>query len=180
VTNAAETVTKEAAPRSRRRLARLSTTPDSPFEVITLGGQVFTRTSFNVRQDEMGDTQRSEIRGTVCWISDEQIAAVKAAARKRVVRMGGAQTDEEQDALPEGQRGKGRPSIFMLGSRRYTPIRGDKPIAQFVTISFLQPGENPHGQQALPGEKVGPTLADELAGEDKSAVDSAPKTAPKK
>lgn len=127
------------------RLYRVGTTQDSPFEVYHLAGVAFPKQTERVELDKFtGETKRSVIEGDVLRLTDGQVAACKAAAASKRVRI----------MVNPGSGEVTQASIFVAGSRRYQPDPKDRSVADFVYMQEVE--ESPHATQVRR-----PSLTDE-------------------
>lgn len=118
------------------RLYRVGTTPDSPFEVYHLAGIAFPKATERVELDRFtGETKRSQVEGDVLLLTDGQVAACKAAAAAKRVRI---MTNPASGEVTQA-------SVFVAGSRRYKPDPKDRSVADFVYM--LEVEESPYSTQ---------------------------------
>lgn len=68
-----------------KQLYRIGVTPDCPVHQITVGGQNFTRRS-EVVTGYGSETRRREIQGSVVRLDDDDIAKIRKAATRKIVR----------------------------------------------------------------------------------------------
>jgi hypothetical protein len=101
---------------------------DCPFDVLSVGGVTFQKRSEDVsdKRDASGATVRTERRGTFVSLSADDIARVRAAAERKVIRA----------AAP-------RPLKYDVDDRRYERHPSDTPVSKWIYL-------HPAPQEAQP------------------------------
>lgn len=112
----------------------VGTLPECPKQNVVLGGIDFPQYTEQIIDQEGGLTQRNRRNGDVKYLTADQVKAIKAAGKRKVVRSQGALT-----------------TILNTDHKRYRPHTNDKPLGQFV---YLVPLDDMN--------KLGPMWRDEV------------------
>ena len=122
---------------------RLGVTPDCPIATIYLAGQDFPKVTEKVIGNGPS-TRRTEIRGVVRDLTDDQVEQIKKAAASKFVRY---------------STGKAaRAKLFTRTSRGYSVEASDVPVTQYL---YLEPTHSSDFDAPRPK-----TLADEVEGDE--------------
>ena len=122
------------------RRYRCGVTHDCPFAVLYLAGLDFPKMTEKVTGNGP-ETKRTEIRGVVRSLEDDQVAAIKKAAAKKFVR------------TSNGKFARSR--LFSTASKGFTRQEGDVCVLSYL---YLEPTEASEFEEVRPK-----TLAEELA-----------------
>lgn len=106
-----------------------------PYDRVVVGGMDFSRWTEDVRVDGNGDTQRDRRIGRVVPLSQHQVDAIRAAARRKVVRRVGTigQILDSADRSADG-------------TPRYTAEPTDAPIGRWLYMVPVPPGGIPRDE----------------------------------
>lgn len=129
---------------------RLGVTPDCPISTVYLCGQDFPQMTERVTGSGPS-TKRTEIRGVVRDLTDDQVSAIKKAARSKFVRLSSGKA--------------ARAKLFTRTSRGYSVQDSDIPISTYL---YMEPTRSSDFDQPRPK-----TLADELADEQSPEAETA-------
>jgi hypothetical protein len=113
------------APRTRYWMG---TTPKSPIQNITAGGQSFPRFSGTPVFDARGQPDRDLTLGTYNELTAKQVETVKHAVAARIVRRIGSGDDR-------------RAIVMMRDAPSYRVEPGDEPLAKYVYMAACARGE---------------------------------------
>lgn len=119
---------------------RLGVTPDCPLSTVYLAGQDFPKMTEKV-SGSGPSTKRTELRGVVRELTDDQVSAIKKAAKAKFVR------------LSSGKAARAR--LFTRSSRGFKVEDSDIPVSHYL---YMEPTQTSDFDEPRPK-----TLADEAA-----------------
>jgi len=125
---------------SNSKRYRIGVTSDCPISTVYLAGQDFPKVTEKVTGSGPA-TKRTEVRGVVRDLTDDQVAAIVKAAKSKWIR------------ISSGKAARAR--LFTRSSRGFTVEPSDVPLTHYL---YLEPTESSDFDEPRPK-----TLADELA-----------------